>query len=339
MMSAVYAMVSPVLSAQTRDKVSRNWCCLSSFLFFIWQVRFLDKDWKNHLIEEIGEENIFMHWGGSKKSENPCGDIRMGGKVPEALWLELLVVFVWNVMFRYNDSHKLEGDRTKVSVGARTKAEVSNAFPTDDHLFCFQVKMYGESGKHFHWLWRVSSGDIDFSIEKDGRVVSFNCLITFTEPDPTSFLCQLEPVERNTHSFNAQFCWQKATFLIRNYYPTREENRVKWNKTFWELVCRFGQFSDVSPNSIRRLEVSRLKRPGTTRSSLIIRTGRSSEKTSNTRLYWNNSTWIALFVLWNSISSFNLHFVSFWIFPVGCEMIVNKWLQIHGKRKLILIND
>lgn len=50
------------------------------------QVRFLDKDWKNHLIEEIGEENIFMHWGGVKKHEHPCGDIRMGGKVPESLW-------------------------------------------------------------------------------------------------------------------------------------------------------------------------------------------------------------------------------------------------------------
>ncbi|CAI2357026.1 unnamed protein product [Caenorhabditis sp. 36 PRJEB53466] len=142
MMSAVYAMVSPCLSSQTRDKV-----------------RFLDKDWKNHLIEEIGEENIFVHWGGVKKSENPCGDIRMGGKVPEKLW--------------YSDSHKLEGDRTKVSVSARSKTE---------------IKMYGESGKQFHWLFRVSSGDIDFSIEKDGRVVwpVFRCLTDF-HPEIGSF--------------------------------------------------------------------------------------------------------------------------------------------------------
>lgn len=142
MMSAVYAMVSPVLSSQTREKV-----------------RFLDKDWKNHLIEEIGEENIFMHWGGVKKHEHPCGDIRMGGKVPESLW--------------YADSHKLEGDRTKIAVPARSKTE---------------IKMYGESGKYFHWLWRVSSGDIDFSIEKDGRVVwpVFRCLTEF-HPEIGSF--------------------------------------------------------------------------------------------------------------------------------------------------------
>uniref|UniRef100_A0A8R1HKJ6 CRAL-TRIO domain-containing protein n=1 Tax=Caenorhabditis japonica TaxID=281687 RepID=A0A8R1HKJ6_CAEJA len=142
MMSAVYSVVSPVLSVQTREKV-----------------RFLDKEWKIHLIEEIGDENIFTHWGGSKKAEHPCGDIRMGGKVPETLW--------------YNDTHKLEGDRTKVSVSARSKTE---------------IKMIGETGKHFHWLWRVSSGDIDFSIEKDGRVVwpVFRCLTEF-HPEIGSF--------------------------------------------------------------------------------------------------------------------------------------------------------
>ncbi|CAI5454629.1 unnamed protein product [Caenorhabditis angaria] len=146
MMSTVYQMISPVLSEQTREKV-----------------KFLDKDWKKHLIEDVGEENLYPKWGGTKKlGEKDTGDIRMGGKVPEKLW--------------YADNHRLEGERTKVSVGARSKTE---------------IKVYGEAGKKFYWLWRVSSGDLDFSIEKDGRVVwpVFRCMTEFY-PEVGHFECE-----------------------------------------------------------------------------------------------------------------------------------------------------
>ncbi|KAK6044157.1 CRAL/TRIO domain protein [Cooperia oncophora] len=66
MIKTVYAMIQPALSKQTREKVS-----------------FLGDDWKEYLAKELGEQNIYRHWGGRKPSDLPTGDIRMGGKVPE----------------------------------------------------------------------------------------------------------------------------------------------------------------------------------------------------------------------------------------------------------------
>ncbi|KIH47051.1 Emp24/gp25L/p24 family protein [Ancylostoma duodenale] len=34
-----------------------------------------------------------------------------------------------------------------------------------------QVKVWGEKGRTFRWIWRVSSGDVDFGIRKDGEMV------------------------------------------------------------------------------------------------------------------------------------------------------------------------
>lgn len=35
----------------------------------------------------------------------------------------------------------------------------------------FQVKVRGERGKTFRWIWRVGAGDVDFGISKDGEMV------------------------------------------------------------------------------------------------------------------------------------------------------------------------
>ncbi|CAB3399394.1 unnamed protein product [Caenorhabditis bovis] len=125
MMSTIYAAISPVLSTQTREKI-----------------KFLDKEWKQTLIDEIGENNVYTAWGGKKPMNREKGFIRIGGKVHEDLW--------------YNESHRLEEGKTKLTVPARSRSE---------------VKIRGEAGKKFSWLWRVNGGDLDFSIEKDGRVV------------------------------------------------------------------------------------------------------------------------------------------------------------------------
>ncbi|CAD6190541.1 unnamed protein product [Caenorhabditis auriculariae] len=145
MMSTVYAMISPVLSVQTREKV-----------------RFLDKEWKKFLAEEVGSAHLFPHWGGEKKASIPTGDVRMGGKVPEKIWYKA-------------DSHPLEAGKTKVNVGARSRQE---------------IKMAGQKGKKFRWLW-TSSGDIDFSIEKDGKTIYpvFRS-ITDYHPEIGSFDCE-----------------------------------------------------------------------------------------------------------------------------------------------------
>ncbi|VDO41585.1 unnamed protein product [Haemonchus placei] len=131
MIKTVYAMVQPVLSKQTKEKVSTTLLIeLSKH-----QVTFLGNDWKEFLIKEVcinstilswkgmveevfqlGEHNIYRHWGGSKASELPTGDIRMGGKVPEKL--------------QYKAEDNVDDDKkgfTKLTVAARSKSE---AFPT-----------------------------------------------------------------------------------------------------------------------------------------------------------------------------------------------------------------
>ncbi|KAK6016482.1 hypothetical protein OSTOST_18035, partial [Ostertagia ostertagi] len=78
-------------------------------------VTFLGSDWKEFLVKELGEHNIYRHWGGSKASDLPTGDVRMGGKVPEKL--------------QYKAEDNVDDDRqgfTKVTVAARSKAEVRN---------------------------------------------------------------------------------------------------------------------------------------------------------------------------------------------------------------------
>ena len=65
----VYAMISPVLSKQTREKVN-----------------FLGADWKEVIAADFGVHNIYPHWGGTKEHSSPKGDVRLGGKTPEKLW-------------------------------------------------------------------------------------------------------------------------------------------------------------------------------------------------------------------------------------------------------------
>ncbi|PIO66044.1 CRAL/TRIO domain protein [Teladorsagia circumcincta] len=96
MIKTVYAMIQPVLSKQTKEKVT-----------------FLGNDWKEFLVNELGEHNIYRHWGGSKASDLPTGDVRMGGKVPEKL--------------QYKAEDNVDDDKkdfTKVTVAARSKVEV-----------------------------------------------------------------------------------------------------------------------------------------------------------------------------------------------------------------------
>ncbi|VDO72277.1 unnamed protein product [Heligmosomoides polygyrus] len=34
----------------------------------------------------------------------------------------------------------------------------------------YKVKVRGERGKTFRWIWRVGAGDVDFGISKDGEM-------------------------------------------------------------------------------------------------------------------------------------------------------------------------
>uniref|UniRef100_A0A914YNV7 CRAL-TRIO domain-containing protein n=1 Tax=Panagrolaimus superbus TaxID=310955 RepID=A0A914YNV7_9BILA len=71
MMPSIYGMVKPVLSKQTQDKIT-----------------FLSSDFHKVLCENIGEENVFVKYGGTliPSGDKDTGDLRMGGHAPESLW-------------------------------------------------------------------------------------------------------------------------------------------------------------------------------------------------------------------------------------------------------------
>lgn len=51
----------------------------------IENVEFIGSNWKQRLKDELGEENIFRYWGGTKEASKETGTIRMGGEVPASL--------------------------------------------------------------------------------------------------------------------------------------------------------------------------------------------------------------------------------------------------------------
>ncbi|PAV91899.1 hypothetical protein WR25_21872 [Diploscapter pachys] len=147
-MSAAFAVISPVLSNNLKEKI-----------------KFLGNDWKDIICNDIGPENVYPQWGGTKTVGRPDTYLRMGGDVPEKLW--------------YNpDANPDEKKLKKLSVNARSKGV---------------VRVDGKKGKQFKWLFRVSSGDIDFSIEFDERTVYpvFRCTTDF-HPEMDSFLCEYD---------------------------------------------------------------------------------------------------------------------------------------------------
>ncbi|KAK0402395.1 hypothetical protein QR680_016312 [Steinernema hermaphroditum] len=133
MISLAYSAVQPVLSKQTREKV-----------------QFLGADWKEKLADDLGIENIWPHWGGTKPlpdiaNGKVTGLIRMGGKVP----LEL--------RYENNNNEVKDKSLTKLNVGARSSKKI-------------QVEV-SSPGSTLSWFFKCSSGDIEFSIKKDGLYV------------------------------------------------------------------------------------------------------------------------------------------------------------------------
>uniref|UniRef100_A0A1I7YM32 CRAL-TRIO domain-containing protein n=2 Tax=Steinernema glaseri TaxID=37863 RepID=A0A1I7YM32_9BILA len=128
--NTVYHMIQSVLAKETRNKVE-----------------FLDSSWRDRLCAELGAENIFEHWGGTKKAATATGRIRMGGKVPESVLIE-------NLSHCHAPTPK---ELKKLTVPARRHGAVPVTVP--------------EAGTRLRWWFRCDSGDIDFLIRKDGYEV------------------------------------------------------------------------------------------------------------------------------------------------------------------------
>lgn len=74
--------------------------------------------------------------------------------------------------FRYNpEDHPLDDkEKTKINVPARNHTKVLiSAWKSP--FFLIQVKLSAKKGQQFKWLWRVSSGDVDFCIMYQEKVV------------------------------------------------------------------------------------------------------------------------------------------------------------------------
>jgi hypothetical protein len=129
MMSAVYALVKPVLAKQTQEKIT-----------------FLPKDYKKLLCDAIGEEYIYEKWGGTLKppGEKETGTLRMGGMTPDHLMYQA----------EKNPFHIKDSSLIKLNVPARNKKEVKITVD--------------KPGSKLNWFF-VSSNDIEFYIQKDGK--------------------------------------------------------------------------------------------------------------------------------------------------------------------------
>jgi len=102
---------------------------------------FLDANWRQRLCDELGEENIFPHWGGTKAHHKPTGWIRMGGSAPMSM--------MYN---RETSEHEVDDALLNtLTVAARSLQRV----PIEVERVPCRLK----------WLFRCQSGDVDFSVE------------------------------------------------------------------------------------------------------------------------------------------------------------------------------
>lgn len=130
------------------------------------KVVILNGNYQETIINDIGSSNVLPHWGGTKKAECSTGSVRMGGKVLEKLWYKAA-----------NNPHDVESTFMKLSVPARSKNE---------------VKMLVKKGQTVRWLFRVSCGDIEFSVNdhKGMKVWPAFRLITEFVPEYNSFVAR-----------------------------------------------------------------------------------------------------------------------------------------------------
>uniref|UniRef100_A0A1I7ZSL5 GOLD domain-containing protein n=1 Tax=Steinernema glaseri TaxID=37863 RepID=A0A1I7ZSL5_9BILA len=116
-MHIIWKCISPILSKQTKQKV-----------------QILGSDWKDCLKEYIDEEVLYENWGGTKSSDNPHGDVRLGGKVP-------------NELRRRNDDDVPEDQRITLNIPARTVGTVP-----------IEVEE-GKPNRTLKWWWKGSASD------------------------------------------------------------------------------------------------------------------------------------------------------------------------------------
>uniref|UniRef100_A0A183BU99 CRAL-TRIO domain-containing protein n=1 Tax=Globodera pallida TaxID=36090 RepID=A0A183BU99_GLOPA len=148
LVKTAYNIIKPVLSEQSREKVI-----------------FLGSDFQPVLARDIGPENLFTRWGGSRspvRGHPEGGTLRMGGVPPENL----------KYCSTNNADHIDDEELVKLNVPARQRREVEVDVPND--------------GPHtIHWLFH-SNGDLGFGVlrsDNDAEVWPMFHLLTDYVPE------------------------------------------------------------------------------------------------------------------------------------------------------------
>lgn len=199
LVKTAYSIIKPVLSEQSREKVV-----------------FLDTSYHEQLAKDVGKENLFPRWGGTRQplvGDPEWGTLRIGGLPPKGM--------------RYsaasNPHHVPEGQLMKLVVPARQRRIVDICVPAQP----------GCPQQMLQWFW-ISSSDIDFGIinDEEQELWPIYRLLTDYVPEFGSLVVETGRNYKlcfdNTFSLftKKEIKYSYKLISIENTNP-REENEVK----------------------------------------------------------------------------------------------------------------
>uniref|UniRef100_A0A7E4VJQ0 CRAL-TRIO domain-containing protein n=1 Tax=Panagrellus redivivus TaxID=6233 RepID=A0A7E4VJQ0_PANRE len=192
----LWAAISPCLAKQTQQKIE-----------------FLGGDWKEKLRANIDPSTLYEHWGGTRPSDTPSGDVRMGGKVPKDLYYDPAL-----------DATAQRKDLIKLNVPARGSTFVP-----------ILVEGGVNPRRKLRWWWKCDSGDLDFAVrrapcgvetaskaEEEGDAVCWPKWRLLTEfvPDSRAIKIPAPGLYKLTFDNSHGKLWSKTV----KYYVTIEED-------------------------------------------------------------------------------------------------------------------
>ncbi|KAM3728550.1 SEC14-like protein [Dirofilaria immitis] len=170
MINVIFNMVKRVLSKE-----------------MIGNVEFIGSDWKQRLKDELGEENIFRYWGGTKEASTETGTIRMGGEVPDSLKEEILKTLKF-----------IPNDRL-----------IKKTIPASGTL---NIPVYvPRPNSSLQWYFTINDGDVDFKI-------------TYNEEEEVWPLFRLST--EFVPEYGELLCLQKGIYVLHFDNPAKLFNKI-----------------------------------------------------------------------------------------------------------------